>query len=263
MSAETALSAPVTLHRDGPVAELTVGTGRGRNALSAQGWRAISLACRKLAVSDDLRLLLVRGAGDTFCAGSDIRQWQGAAPDEVAASFAAMEDACSALEQLPAPVVAVIEGVAAGAGCQLALACDLQLLASSARIGMPIARLGILVSRTFAGRLVTLAGPAVARDLLYTGRLLNAPEALAAGLATRVVADDQLDGEVRALVAQVVAQPVAATRAAKIAVNDLLRAGRQQAALSEADVVVAPEDFDRGIRAFLQGRSGGPHAAAG
>lgn len=255
MNADVAAPAVVTLRREGSVAYLTVGTGRRRNALSAQGWRAIARACRQLDAEDDLRLLLVRGAGGTFCAGSDMRAWQEAAYDDVADSFAAMEEACAALEQLRVPVVAAVEGVAAGAGCQLALACDLQLLAGSARIGMPIARLGILVSRAFAARLVTLAGPAVARDLLYTGRLLTAEQALATGLATRVAADDQLEAEVRALVEQVVAQPVAATRAAKEAVNDLLRAGRDLASSGSSHAVVAPDDFDRGVRTFLHGRA--------
>lgn len=118
--------------------------------------------------------------------------WVDADSAYVEKSFAHMEEAFSAIEDCPVPVVAEIRGVAAGAGCQLALACDLRLMADSARIGMPIARLGILASPAFAARMVALTGPSVARELLYTGRLVDARTAVELGLADHQVPEAQL-----------------------------------------------------------------------
>lgn len=132
------------------------------------------------------------------------------------------EKAFRAVERCPVPVVAQVQGVAAGAGCQLALACDLRVMGESARIGMPIARLGILPSPAFAARLVRLAGQALARELLYTGRLLDSAEAATAGLANAVVPDAGVEGHVTALLDLVAAQPAAAIRAAKRAVTEAM-----------------------------------------
>jgi enoyl-CoA hydratase/carnithine racemase len=151
--------------------------------LTSAGWRLLEQRVADVASLPSVRAVLVRGEGGTFCAGSDMTEWADAGPDAVEESFARMEAAFRAIEQCPVPVVAEVRGVAAGAGCQLALACDLRLMADSARIGMPIARLGILPSPAFAARLINLAGPSLARRLLYTGRLLDAPAAAAAGLA--------------------------------------------------------------------------------
>ena len=158
------------LYRDLGVADVSVGDGQRGNALSSEDWRELEQTFRHLAEDDQLRAVVVRGQGGTFSAGSDMREWVQADRTDVAQSFAAMEAAFTAIEDLPVPVIAEVEGVAAGAGCQLALACDLRVLADTARIGMPIARLGILVSPSFAARLSVLAGPGVARELLYTGR---------------------------------------------------------------------------------------------
>lgn len=246
-------SAPrVAVRRDGTVAYVTLGTGERRNALTSSDWAMLARAFVAMAADDDLAAVVVRGAGSTFSAGSDIREWADASPLEVDRSFVCMERAFQAIEGLPAPVVAVVEGVAAGAGCQLALACDLQLVARSARLGMPIARLGILVTPAFSARLSALAGPAVARDLLYTGRFLSATEAAEAGLATRLVDDDALEAEVDALVASIARQPIVAVRAAKASVGALLAPLRASAAGMQAPVDYA--EFARGVHDFLGSR---------
>ncbi|EWM11843.1 enoyl-CoA hydratase/isomerase family protein, partial [Kutzneria sp. 744] len=158
------MSANVTVRSDGRGAEVVLGSGGSANALGHEDWRALELAFRNL--SNDVRVVVVRGSGSTFSAGSDLREWVHAAPDDVDRAFAAMEAACTAIEECPTPVIAQVNGVAAGAGCQLALACDLRVFADDARIGMSIARLGILVSPAFAARLALLAGHGLARELL-------------------------------------------------------------------------------------------------
>ncbi len=248
--------------RDGPVkvrlrrmaagvAEVAVGDGRRGNALSSADWRELERTFRDLALDAELRAVVVRGHGGMFSSGSDMREWVDADPAGVADSFAAMEAAFTAIEELPVPVVARVEGVAAGAGCQLALACDLQVMAESARIGMPIARLGILVSPAFAARLVVLAGPGVARELLYTGRLVPAAEAVRLGLATRCVPDAQLASVTRRLVLAITRNPDAAVRAAKRAVDAALASARAATREDAGGPPVAYDDFRRGITTFL------------
>lgn len=239
------------LYRELGVAEVSVGDGQRGNALSSDDWRELEQTFRRLAGDDELRVVVVRGQGGTFSAGSDMREWVQADRTDVEQSFAAMEAAFTAIERLPFPVIAEVEGVAAGAGCQLALACDLRVLADTARIGMPIARLGILVSPPFAARLATLAGPGVARELLYTGRLVSADEAVRLGLATRSVPAYELAAATRRLVLSVARQPVPAIRAAKHAVDVALAPVRAAAMAQAEGPPVAYEDFQRGITSFL------------
>lgn len=241
----------VRLRKDVEVAEVAVGDGRRGNALSSADWRELERVFRGLAREDDLRTVVVRGQGGMFSSGSDMREWVEADLGDVAESFAAMEAAFTAIEDLPVPVIAQVEGVAAGAGCQLALACDLQVMAESARIGMPIARLGILVSPAFAARLVVTAGPGVARELLYTGRLVPAAEAVSLGLATRCVPDDQLASATRRLVLSITRHPGAAVRAAKHAVGAVLSPTWAAAKAQTGGPPVAFDDFQRGITTFL------------
>ncbi|HEX6443981.1 MAG TPA: enoyl-CoA hydratase/isomerase family protein [Streptosporangiales bacterium] len=240
----------VAVEIEGPVAEVVVGTGRRRNAMTGAGWDRLAVVLRNVAASSAVRAVVVRGAGETFCAGSDMTEWQDADLAQVERSFARMEAAFRAIEECPVPVVAEIRGAAAGAGCELALACDLRVMARSARIGMPIARLGILPSPAFASRLAAVAGPAVARELLYTGRLLDAPAAVSAGLANHAVPDAELTVYVAGLVAEITDQPPAAVRAAKAAVT----AGTWRPSRVPTGPAVSPADFYAGISAFLSHR---------
>ena len=233
------------------VAVLGVGDGRRRNALDTTGWDALRHSV--VGLPDEVAAVVVRGVGTTFCAGSDLREWDGAGPAQVDASFAAMEGALRAVEAVPVPTLAVVAGAATGAGCLLALACDTQLVARSAVIGMPVARLGILLSPAFATRLSLRVGPARAKELLYTGRILGAAEAADIGLVGRVVDDAALEAELATVLDVWRAQPTASLRAAKRAVDAGL------APLTEAARVAPPgpssdrAEMTRRVRAFLAG----------
>jgi enoyl-CoA hydratase/carnithine racemase len=234
---------------DGAVATVTVGDGHKRNALTSAGWVDLERLVRSFGAADGVRAVLIVGREGTFCSGSDIGEWVDASSSFIEESFARMESAFRAIEECPVPVVAAVEGVAAGAGCQLALACDLRFMASSASIGMPIARLGILATPSFAARLVALAGPAVARELLYTGALLSSSDAVAVGLANRVFPDAELRDRVGGVLAAVVGQPAAAVRAAKSSVAAVL--GPVRAAADHVDGPAVSSEFSAAVRAFL------------
>jgi enoyl-CoA hydratase/carnithine racemase len=209
----------VSVTMAGPVARMEIGRGDRHNCMDMDGWRLLAVTARQLAADDSVRTVVVSGRGSSFCAGSDIRVWIGATPSLVDASFAEMERAVTALESIPVPVVASIRGVAAGAGLQVALGCDLRIAADDARLGMPVARLGVLTPPPFSRRIIEVAGRAVARDLLLSGRMLAADEAWQRGIVNSVAPPDELDGVVDRLVDGLLELPSDAVQWAK-AVTD-------------------------------------------
>ena len=232
------------------VATLTIGDGSRRNALGNEGWASLAAGAVEVGQHLEVRAVVVRGAGGNFCAGSDLRSWREAQEEPVRETFRLMERALRAVEAIPVPVIALVEGAAAGGGLQLALACDLRVVGEDSRLGMPIARLGILPSAAFAGRLAQVAGAGVARELLYTGRLLSGAEAVERRLADRVVPHHDLDKTVVELVASIVRQPRTALVAAKTAVADAL-AGCRAPGLAATDTIVDESVFRPAVDAFL------------
>jgi enoyl-CoA hydratase/carnithine racemase len=203
---------------DRRIATLDIGSGTRHNALSTRDWVYLAELITEFRWDSDLRAVVVRGRRDSFCAGSDVHEWQGATLDAVNASFDAMETAFQLIEAIPVPVVAQMRGVAVGAGLQLALACDLRICTPEIRLGMPIAGLGILATDAFARRIVAQARPSTAYELLYTGRLVDGREAHRMGLVSAVAPADRLDAETNLLLDTIAQYPVAALRAAKLAV---------------------------------------------
>jgi enoyl-CoA hydratase/carnithine racemase len=249
-----AIGPVVRMEHDGRVARMVIGSGLRRNALRSSGWVGIERAVHRLAAVDGLRAVIVEGAAGWFCAGSDIREWVRATPEQVELSFSRMESACAAIEELAVPVIAKVRGPAAGAGCQLALACDLRVLADNASIGMPIAWLGILVSPMFANRLAAHGGAAVAGDLLYTGRMVGAREAVTLGMANVCVPGDDLDRHVEIVIAAIMGASDASIRAVKISLRSLASPARVAARAPASRPAASDEDFRRRVNAFVQGR---------
>ena len=241
----------VSIDDSGSVATLTIGTGQRFNALGQHEWEALERAAASLADHETLGAVVIRGRGGVFCSGSDLREWEDASADAVSASFAAMEAALQAIEDLPVPTVAVVEGFATGAGCQLALACDLQLMNHSAKIGMPIARLGLLVPATFANRMSLRIGPARTKDLLYGGRLLTAQQAHDIGLITTVVADDEPDAALEELLTRWDSLSAASLRASKAAVDLGLHLVTHHARDVPQGPASDPDEFAWRVNSFL------------
>ncbi|GGG72586.1 enoyl-CoA hydratase [Sinomonas atrocyanea] len=247
-------AADVTVDDDGSLAVVTFGTGRRLNALRTEHWEALARAAASLAGRSGLRAVVLRGRGGVFCAGSDLREWERAPMAEVDRSFWQLEQALRAIEDLPMPTVAVIEGVAAGGGCQLALACDLQITAASAQVGMPISRLGILPSASFAARMALRIGPSRTKDLLYGGRMLSGEEAHRIGLVSTLVADTEVDAELGRVLAQWAELAPASLRAVKAAVDRGLQPLTGPARRGPPGPAVDAEDFPPRIAAFFDRR---------
>ncbi|TWP33806.1 enoyl-CoA hydratase/isomerase family protein [Leekyejoonella antrihumi] len=238
----------IVVDRNSPVATVTVGDGLRRNALGQSDWRDLTAEIRALDADPRPRVVVITGRDQTFSAGSDLTEWVGADLPDVERSFQAMEDCFQAIERASIPVIAAVEGTAAGAGCQLALACDVAVVSASAKLGMPIVRLGILASDAFVERLSARIGAALTADLYLTGRLLRADEAQAAGLVARVAPPGTTLAAALDIATGLQQQPPAAVNAAKsmmLAVTRHPSPGRDRAPTVDFDT------FRNQINAFF------------
>lgn len=247
--------APIDPLADG-VCRLTLNRPDALNALNRDLTVALEQALERVAAMTDVRVLLVAGRGRAFCAGNDIREmdtFTGEDAETLAARHAALMDRFATLPQV---TLAAIDGHALGGGLMLAVAQDLRIASDRARFGLPEVTLGFNPSYGIA-RLIDVLGGAHARDLLLTGRTIDAAEAATMGLATRVVPPKDLDQALDALVHQVTAKGPIALRFAKEAVlkgNDL---SLDQGIRLEQDLYVllqTTHDRQAGIRAFLEKR---------
>ena len=253
------MAAELLFASDGPVAFVTFNRPEARNAMTWNMYDALARACDEVARDPRIRVLVLRGAGDAFVAGTDIRQFTSFATGEDGIEYERrMESVIARLEQLPIPTIAQVHGVAAGGGCVIALTCDLRVCTPAARFGVPIARtLGNCLSAANCARLVDLIGPARTKELLFTGRLIDAAEAAALGLVTRTVDPVRLDDEVRELARSVAANAPITLRVTKEAVRRI--AIRRRPPQGEDDDLIAScyasEDFREGVRAFVEKRA--------
>ena len=243
---------------DGAVARLTFNRPEARNAMTWAMYDALAHACDEVERSDRIRVLVLRGAGDAFVAGTDIRQFtEFASAEDGIAYERRMESVIDRLERLPVPTIAQVHGVAAGGGCVSALTCDLRVCTPAARFGVPISRtLGNCLSAANYARLVDLIGPARTKDLLFTGRLLDAGEAHALGLVSRMADPDRIDDVVRELAESIAANAPITIRVTKEALRRIAHRRRLQD--GEDDDLIGPcyasRDFREGVTAFLEKR---------
>ena len=243
---------------DGAIAVLTFNRPHARNALTWAMYDALTSACDRVDGDPAIRVFVIRAAGDAFAAGTDISQFTGFRSGADGLAYERRLDAViDRLERVRVPTIAQVHGVAAGGGCAIALACDLRVCTPAARFGVPIARtLGNCLSAANYARLVDLVGPARTKDLLFTGRFVDAAEATALGLVTATAELDQIDDTVRTLAARLSVHAPLTIRATKEAVRRIAEHRRIPAGLADDLVseVYASGDFREGIDAFLAKR---------
>jgi len=242
----------------GSLGILTFNRPAARNALTWDMYEALTGACEDADADARIRALIIRGTGGAFAAGTDISQFADFADGADGVAYERRLDAAvDRLERVTVPTIAEVDGAAVGGGCLIALACDLRLCSPRARFGVPIARtLGNCLSMANTARLVDLVGPARVRELLLTGRLVEADEALALGIATRLVAQEALAVEGMAIALEL-ATHATSTIAASKEMLLRLRAFRTPPAGSADDIIArcyGSDDFKEGVAAFREGR---------
>ena len=244
---------------EGPVAFLTFNPTEARNAMSWAMYHALAAACDRVEQDTSIRVFVLRASGDAFVAGTDIRQFTTFASGQDGIAYERrMEAVIERLERLTTPTIAQVEGTAAGGGCVIALTCDLRVCTPAAKFGVPIARtLGNCLSSANCARLLDLIGPARTKDLLFTGRLVDAMEAQALGLVTRMAEPGEIDEVVRNLAREIAANAPLTLRVSKEAIRRL--ATRRRLAAGDDDDLIAScyasTDFREGVKAFLEKRA--------
>src|SRR3954465_13696777 len=192
----------------GAIATLTFNRPEARNAMTWEMYEALVAACDRVDADAPIRVLVLRGAGGkAFVAGTDIAQFQNFKNRDDGLKYEErLDHVLDRLERVVKPTIAQVEGVAAGGGCAIALTCDLRVATPEASFGIPIARtLGNCLSGASYSRLVDLMGPAIVKDLLFTGRLIGAVEAQGLGLLSRVVPAAQIADAVQRLALDIAA----------------------------------------------------------
>jgi 2-(1,2-epoxy-1,2-dihydrophenyl)acetyl-CoA isomerase len=242
------------------VARLTLNRPDDSNVIDLELAQALADATASLVDATDVRVVLLRGAGPRFCAGGDVRAFAAAgdALDELLGTVLdALHRAVSDLADLEAPVVAAVQGSAAGGGLSLVAGADLVVAAASARFVLAYTAIGLVPDGGGTWYLARLLGLRRATELALTNRVLDAHEALEWGLVNRVVDDDQLGAEADRLVTELAAGPTGALGATKRLLRQSLRATLVEQLGDEATAMVrAGESADgqEGVRAFVEKR---------
>jgi enoyl-CoA hydratase len=243
--------------RRGAVAILTFDRPDARNAMTWDMYQGLFDACEHVDADERVRVLVLRGAGDkAFVAGTDISQFrQFTTPQHALDYEKAQNRNIGRVEQVAKPTIAMIRGFAVGGGASIALACDLRIAATDARLGVPIARtLGNTLSINTLARIVQYIGPGRTKELLFTARLIDAREGAAAGVFNEVVEPDRLEARTFELAEQIAANAPLTIRSIKEGVRRLMEHVRLAEAEDLVQMAYQSEDFKEGIDAFLNKR---------
>jgi enoyl-CoA hydratase/carnithine racemase len=233
---------------------ITLNRPEKRNSLNEALLAAMDKAFAAIEEDKEIRAVILCGAGKSFSAGLDLAE---ADRIEGGHSPVSIERTFRRLEQLPVPTIAAVQGAALAGGCELALHCDLRVAAEDARIGMTVARVGLLVPYDFIRKLIEVIGSANTAQILYTAEPVNAQRALAMGMVHEVVPNEKLDAAAVAWAEKVSSNAPLSLRTMKKSMrrsisesndawhDDILEMGR---------IVRASKDAKEGVRAFLEKR---------
>jgi enoyl-CoA hydratase len=247
---------PVLVEREEGVALVTIDRQDALNALDLATLTELRDRLRELADDDDVRVVVLTGAGEkAFVAGADIKYMSGLDVEQAKEWGALGHEAARLLETMPKPAIAAINGFALGGGCELALACDLRYASSRAKLGQPEVNLGIIPGWGGTQRLVRATSLGFAKDLIFTGRVVDAGEALAHGLV-EAIDDPVLDRALETARLLATKSPVA-LRAAKDLVTRALQGDHAANLSGEADwfgELFSTDDAREGLTAFVENR---------
>jgi enoyl-CoA hydratase/carnithine racemase len=211
---------PVALGHDGGITTVTLNRPKAMNAISTELAAALAGTIEPLATDGRTRVVILTGAGEkAFCAGADLRERAGMDDDGWMVQREVLRRGFASVRRCPLPTVAAVFGFALGGGSELALACDLIVAADDAVLGLPEVRLGLIPGGGGTQLLVRRVGRATARELILTGRRVEAAEALRLGLVDRVVPRGELATSAGALAAEIAGASPAAVRLAKWAME--------------------------------------------
>jgi len=246
------------VERDNGIAWLIVNRPEVRNALDTQLCSQLIAALKTVGDDPEVRVIVLRGAGErVFISGADVNEFRArlATPESALDYDEEAEALMRAIKLVAKPVIAMIHGYAIGSGLLVAMACDLRIAADAVRVGIPVARIGLVPPVPDVARLVRLIGPDRAKWLLMTGRLITAAEAQSYGLINRVVPAEELESTTNEIAETLAANAPLSLKAIKQMVDRIGAAGQS---VSEGalwyDEVYTSADFKEGVDAFFDKR---------
>jgi enoyl-CoA hydratase/carnithine racemase len=247
-------------HVEDGVGWITFNQPKKRNAVSFAMWQAIPEIISDFASSDDVRVVVMRGAGDkAFVAGADISEFEEVrnTPEQVVIYENATSAANTALRTLDKPLIAMIRGFCIGGGMAIALSADLRITTDDGQFGVPAAKLGLGYGYGGIKDLMNIVGPSFAKEIFFTGSRFNAKDAETMGLVNRVVPVKELESSVTTLAKTIADNAPMTVKAVKAAVNEGTKNPDERDLESVASMVEAcfnSEDYKEGRRAFMEKR---------
>ena len=241
------------------IARVTFNRPNVLNALNRKTMDELGDCLKKVRADDDIRVLILTGAGEkAFVAGADINELSQQTPVNGREFTLYGQEIFHRLETLGKPVIAAINGFALGGGCELALACTLRVAGRNAKLGQPEVKLGLMPGYGGTQRLPRLCGKGVAHELILTGEMISAEEALRVGLVNRVVEPGELLATAEAIAKKIIANAPLAVKYALEAVEHGMEMPQEEGLYLEATLFglcCATQDMREGTRAFLEKRS--------
>lgn len=251
------MSSEVELSRRDGILTVTLNRPEKRNAMTSTMLRALVDAFRSAATDADVRVVVVRGAGKSFCAGLDLAEMAQAKAASGTVGLTDIQDVFGAVESIPQPTIAAVQGEAIAGGCELSLHCDLRVAADDARFSMPLARLGLALPLPLVQRLVDAVGTAATKEIFFTGESVPAARALTLGMVNRVVPLAGLADAAEELARTIAANAPLALRYFKRAIDrtrSLDRTIERRDLDEELKRVAASEDIVEGVSAMREKR---------
>ena len=255
---------PIRVEHRGNIAIVTLNRPAKYNALTPGLLLELHQVLSDLSQRDEIRCLIIRGAGDkAFCSGYDLGQLPTSPTPEIARLLEENPNplglGLEAITAFPYPVIAMLNGVAIGAGCELAVTCDIRIGADNIRMGMPPSKLGLVYGPSGIRKFIDLVGPANTRELFLTAKFVDAGRALQMGLVNYLLPPDELEEFTLTMAADIAEKAPLALRGIKRIINLLLEGGElDEAGNAEAGALVAAslgsDDLKEGQRAFLEKR---------
>lgn len=244
--------------KEGNTAIVTINRPRYLNALNKEVLDELSQVIDEVSSDEEIHVVILTGAGGkAFVAGADIAYMQNMTALEGRAFGRLGQSILRKLEYMPRPVIAAINGYALGGGCELAMACDIRVASDKSQFGQPEVSLGVIAGFAGTQRLPRLIGKSWAKELLFTGDMINAQEAYRIGLVNRVVPEEKLMEVCRELANKIISKGQVAVRLCKAAVDEGLEMDVDKAMTHEADLFglcFATQDQREGMTAFLEKR---------
>jgi enoyl-CoA hydratase/carnithine racemase len=250
------MSSEIELSRQGAILTVTMNRPEKRNAMSSTMLSRLHEVFRGLSSDEETRVVVIRGAGRSFCTGLDLGELADARA-KGAVALTEIEDVFYVLERVPQPTIAMVQGEAIAGGCELALHCDLRVATDDVKFAMPLARLGLVIPFPLIQKLLDALGTAHTKELLYTGDYFRADRALALHMVNRLVPAAELEKTAYGIAETIASNAPLSVRAFKKAIfrcNEFRRTIDQEEWEAEVARIGKSEDVIEGVRAMREKR---------